>query len=190
MDVGQAKIYFSNFENEDELDDLFEGEVFKIKQFLISNFPTSKVFKAKLEKLKKLESAYTVLGGSQKNAELQSLIPVEFTESDLLDSFKSYSVILRTFRLNILKSYSVQDLERLVDLLIVETRSYAKCWRIESDELIKVPISKSPDEMSLLKNFSLSGVKNVQEVSKLNRDNELYKEAIRLSLWLKLEGNG
>jgi len=104
MDVGQAKIYFSNFENEDELDDLFEDEVFKIKQFLISNFPTSKVFKAKLDKLKKLESAYTVLGGSQKKTELPNLIPVEFTGGDLLESFKSYSVILRTFRLNILKN--------------------------------------------------------------------------------------
>ena len=86
------------------------------------------------------------------------------------------------------------DKHELIALLILNFNQYALKWAINLDgiKVDNIKISTVPDPMSILNAvelFNQAGLKYFSEISRNENDNLLLKESIRLSLWLKFEGN-
>lgn len=62
MTVEEAHIYLPQEDGVD-LIDLYESNLFVLKQFLVGHFPVSKVVQAKIKRIELLNTAYVALGG-------------------------------------------------------------------------------------------------------------------------------
>lgn len=190
MDISTAKNYFKNFDSIEELEDLFEEEVFKIKQYLIAHFPISKVYTSKVSKVFKLYDAYRMLGGDELFEKKSEIVKGTYSSDNLLDAFRAYSMVFNSFKMRLMSAEGVKDIEGLVEQILNETKAYAACWRLNDDQLSKIIVSKSPDEIALLTAFKELKNTSLSEIQNLDKENQLFKEANRLSLWLNREQNG
>lgn len=190
MDVSVAKNYFQYFDSKDELEDLFEEEIFKIKQYLIAHFPITKVYTSKIAKAHKLYQAYRVLGGDEVLECKVQLVSGDYSSENLQDSFIEYSKVFNSFKMALMNAGNGNDMQELVEHILKETKKYATCWKLDGIELKKSIVSKSPDEIGLLNAFKELKSTRLYDVQNLDSENQLFKEANRLSLWLNMEGNG
>ncbi len=90
-------------------------------------------------------------------------------------------------------SQSYDEIEQTAFQMIDNYKRYAECWPlIDIPENHRIKISEELDEMSLLEALSIfnnEDMTSFEEFNLLSVDNVLYKEAIRLSLWLNFEKN-
>lgn len=191
MTIESAKLILAHTE-EEVLEDVFENKLFEFKNFFINNLPTSKLFEAKFKKIRQLAEAYSVLGGEEAKA-------VSHVENVLIVSDKVYEIVIAQqavvteTKLKVFSSRNSADLIFFATQMIENLKRFAENWYVES--LIgnqDVKMSDVPDQMQLLKAlkvFNEEGKSTFNEILTLPDDNLLMKESIRLSLWLKFEGN-
>lgn len=183
-------LYFPEFEDLDELNDQYEEYLFENKQFFTSRFPVEKVFEAKISKLIKMNKSYVSLGGYVRGkTSIESQLKLKLSD-DLFELFNNYQLFKSNILREIHKSSSVEELIYYVRKWCEEVRAYAEKWCFSGFDKKDVIVSKSPNEMELLNSFrelnKSEGKISIEVIKNLPSLNPLYREAIRLSLLLKL----
>jgi len=180
--------------NEDHsLQDLYDEKLFEYRQFFSRQLPTTKLFSAKLKKLKQITEAFVLLGGEENNIESFSMVEQSYESIDVKDVVSMFQSDRNELKLRMNNGQSYNAIESSAMQMIENYKRYAQCWLLKSiPENHQIKLSEEIDEMSLLegvKEFNESGKTSFDELNSLSMDNVLYKEAIRLSLWLKFEEN-
>ena len=180
--------------NEDNsLQDLYDEKLFEFRQFFSRQLPTTKLFSAKLKKLKQITEAFLLLGGEERILETLPLKDNLYRGGNVKAVVSLFQSETNTLRLNMNRSQSYIEIENIAMQMIENYGRYAQCWLLKSiPENHELKLSQELDAMSLLaevSSFNTSGKTSFEELNTLSMDNLLYKEAIRLSLWLKFEEN-
>tara|TARA_B110000285_G_scaffold228503_1_gene291581 strand:- start:818 stop:1399 length:582 start_codon:yes stop_codon:yes gene_type:complete len=180
--------------NEDNsVQDLYDEKLFEFKQFFSRQLPTTKLFSAKLKKLRLITEAFEALGGKENNLESVPIVYQSYNGLDVKSVISIYQSENNTLKLkmNLSQSYSV--IENIAIQMVDSYRRYAECWELQTiPEGYQIKLSEELDAMSLLEgiaSFNKEGMTSFEELNSLSIDNVLYKEAIRLSLWLNFEKN-
>ena len=178
---------------DDSLQDLYDEKLFEFRQFLSRQLPTTKLFSAKLKKLKQFSEAFVILGGKENDLESFPTVYENYEGLELKNVISVYQRETNALRLKMNLSQSYNAIENVALQMVDNYKRYAGCWKLEViPENHKVKISEELDSMSLLEgvtSFNEEGKTTFKELNSLSMDNVLYKEAIRLSLWLKFEEN-
>lgn len=178
---------------DDSLQDLYDEKLFEFRQFFSRQLPTTKLFSAKLKKLKQITEAFVMLGGQENNLESFPQTFQSFEGLDVKTVVSLFQSERNDLRLRMNSSQSYMTIENNAMKMIESYDRYAQCWSLGSiPENHQVKLSEELDAMSLLKevaSFNERGSGSFEELNRLSMDNLLYKEAIRLSLWLKFEEN-
>lgn len=184
-----ATKYFKTSDIE-EIEELYEQEIFELKQFFLSRAPIAKLFKGRLNKLKSLQEAFEAVDSSQTKQKFEFSFPEE--NSDLLESYKAFQAAKNKVRLQISNELNGANLFQQVQILVDLEKHNAHSWllhkEIEEDE--SVVISKEPNPIDIL-----NGIYQYQQLggktfSNLKRNennppNVLVQEMKRLSLLFK-----
>jgi len=174
-------------EDPEDRDDAYEMAVFETRQFLLSKPVLLKTFQAKMNRLKKSQEAFLVLGGEE--SPLNSEPELRFTAvPEVLEHFIAYHTAKNSLKQRLANAGSFDAMEQVVNGLLELERRFVEPFSAYTgwtDE--EVLISKDPDAMavlSLLREQAASGFITLEELSE-NKNNlpaELTRELKRLSL--------
>jgi hypothetical protein len=187
MTENELKIFFPFNEN-DDLDDLFEERLFEFKQFFIQKTIIPKVFEAKINKLLKIEQAYNIIKNNHQQ-KFSITIKVENSfdiEQNILTVFNRYQIQKNDIKSKLQQSQSTVEIIQNVRALILLNKFYLDKWvDVPTDN--EIVISRETDPMELLKaikEFNLKGGVNFVDISeKINICPDiLIFESKRLSL--------
>ena len=180
-------------DEDNSVQDLYDEKLFEFKQFFSRQLPTTKLFSAKLKKLKQIAEAFLALGGKENDFDT---VPIDYQSYDNLNVKSVISIYQsenNALKLKMNLSQSYNSVEKTALEMIDSYKRYAECWMLNSlPENHQIKLSGELDAMSLLegvKHFNEEGMTSFEELNTLSMDNVLYKEAIRLSLWLNFEKN-
>lgn len=194
MTSQEIQLYFPHTPD-DNLEDLFEERLFEFKQFFLTKAVIPKVFRAKIERLKKFDTAYHfALKRDVNNSSLKTNEPSHFQSNDILTNFNEYQRIKNEFKKCILQTDEASKLILIVDQFLKSTLNYIIKWKnVEIDE--EILISKEPDPMELLKAIKVFNSKGGFEFSDIVLKQNicpkiLIIESKRLSLQTNIENNG
>ncbi len=192
MTEQEAKLVLvSNEEN--SIEDVFEDELFQLKQSFLSSLPTSKLFNSKFKKITRLSDAYSALGGTQQSIIEVEQVPFDYSSNNVREVLTSFQENDSKIKLLLLSSSSASTVIDLGTQLVNNYKAFASKWRLTNIPLKQeVRMSDVPDPMNLIQavnEFNESGKKNFDEIEALDNNNLLKKEAIRLTLWLNFEAN-
>ncbi|MBI1837249.1 MAG: hypothetical protein HYR91_08300 [Flavobacteriia bacterium] len=199
MTKEEAYLFFS-FTDEDELEEVYEQQLFDYKQFFISKNPIRKVFRAKVQKMKKMHEAYLLLEGEEANEGDFEKISFSFESKTIEDTFNHAHFVRNQFKQKIQFAKSARELEFIISNYIEFQTKYLQSWieiDLENDETVLV--SKEPDVMGLLKairsckEIGIRTFVDLKEKAEEKNENIFLKmllmEAKRLSLLRKMELN-
>ena len=179
--------------DDNSLQDLYDEKLFEFKQFFSRQLPTTKLFYAKLKKLKQITEAYLELGGEEVFMRGVSVAYQQYNSPDVKSVISIFQSQNNALKLKMNLSQSYDEIEKTAFQMIDNYKRYAKCWPlIDIPENHRIKISEELDAMSLLEALSIfnnEDMTSFEEFNLLSVDNVLYKEAIRLSLWLNFEKN-
>lgn len=177
----------------DDLEDRYEELLFEDKQFFTSRAIVPKVFRARIEKIKKREEAFRRISKIKTQEKNKVVALLNDNATDLLQNF----LYFQKDRASILQHvYQIKECETLIDLieqLISRFIDYMNFWQvdyIENTEGILISKELDPTELyNAIKAFSDAGGVNVKEIQSLffNGKVLLENEAKRLSLLLQNE---
>ena len=190
MTSEEARIYIVATD-EDAMENEFLAELFKHKNFFISNSPIPKIFLSRLNKLNKIREAYLALGGIEGKSAFEE-VRSNYKDKSLGEIFREYSSIRNVLKQKIMVSNTISDIESIVLNLLQETRLYANAWSYDCESLEGVLVSNEMDQMIMLNQIKkLEAVEPIaiEAIQKLDAENVLVRESKRLSLWLKLDQN-
>lgn len=190
----EIQLYFPH-KLDDNLEDLYEERLFEFKQFFLMKPVILKVFNAKIERLRKFETAYRFALKSDDNKELhETLKPSYFQTNNILTCFNNYQEIKNEFKKSILQINNSDKLILIIDHFLKSTLNYINKWEnVEIED--EILISKEPDPMELLtaiKVFNSKGGFEFHDIV-LNQNicpKILIIESKRLSLQSNIENNG
>lgn len=191
MTIEEAKLFFK-LEEEDDIQDAYDEQLFEFKQFFLSKPIISKVFKSKLEKLAKFEEAFCLLTDSRFKPLIAEKTSIVFSDN-VLEAFQRFEQLKSELKQQISLATSSSDLAQKVDSLLVVTYTYYQKWR--TSELLPVEIdviAKDPDAMELLtaiRTFNMQGGERFEDISSQKNQPILMKEMKRVSLLLEKFGN-
>ncbi len=184
-----ARNYFKT-SDQSEIEEIYEQEIFELKQFFLSRAPIAKLFKGRIAKLNKLQAAFEEINSNQ----IKSDFEISFPENSiyLLDSYTNYQAVKNKIRLLISNELNGVNLIPLVQKLIDLEKDHAKQWSILDDSELDetVVVSKEPNPIDILNainEYQLKGNKTLEEL-KRNENNPpivLIQEMKRLSLLFK-----
>ena len=135
----------------EEWEEVFEEQIFTLKQQLLTLVPIYKLYKAKLSKWKKLEEAFIHLGGQFQQVDLSQLkLETPIFSDNISDAFKTYQEYRNRLKISLLNSVDSEIVIVVLDSFIKLEVSYAALWQSEDfdDNII---ISNVPDPMEILK---------------------------------------
>lgn len=176
-------LYFPH-SSDDDLEELFDQRLFEYKQFFATRAVIPKVFKARLEKLAKMDLAYRQL------MELEEVATVSCSEvtfpDNVLDAYNLFEREKGIRKIRLLKAASGSELSTAVHCLIALYERFYQKWPILKEESTVI-IGKEPDSMELfavLKEESEKGICSFLELEK-TQSQFLRNEMKRVSLWLQ-----
>ena len=176
---------------EDDLEELFEDRLFEFKQKLLMLSPARKLYDLHLKKFRKVADAFYFLSGDQP---IECKISFELSSFNgvLSDSWKVFNGNKNKLKLLLSNASNLAEVELVLDFMLANMVDYSNQFeRLELAEPNEVVVlSKEPDAMEItvaINAFNDQGFHNISEIVKLESDNMLYQEAIRLSLWSKKE---
>jgi hypothetical protein len=192
MDPSKAKLHFP-IQDGDDLQDLYDEQIFNYKQFFLNHAPSTKLFHSKLRKLQLMHDAFIFFGGSD-DLECEKWLKLKPYEGNLVQEvYNVFQVNSNEIKLKISKCNNARCLTRFAEIRIKNLHDYASMWVIDIEESVNdVLISKEADEMLMIaaiKLFNAQGFNTFKEATQLDLGNVLRKESIRLSLWLKMESD-
>jgi hypothetical protein len=131
----------------DDIDDVFEEQLFELKKQLLSIVPIHKIVLPRIKKIEKLNTAYNTLT-SNVPVEKYCVIDYFFNEN-ILDTFLKYQEVRGKIRLALMNSTNPENVIAYVQNLVMLELNYASCWKseINSNEVV---VSKQPDPMEIL----------------------------------------
>ena len=190
MTKEDALLYFP-LNDEIDIDELYDELLFEQKQFLSNRMPISKVFNSRVSRLKKLEEAFLFFGGKKPESRKNDINLLECTNDSIHESHQVFQGNLTQIKLGLFNASTVTELLSSIDQLFKNQIAFARKFE-QVDKQIEIHpiVSKEPDAMEIIKAIHAAneiGITKFNELSQLPVDNILIQEAIRLSLWLKLE---
>ena len=192
MKKADALLYL-NIEEGLDPEEAYENQLFSFKQFFLSNVPTTKTCSAKRKRLEKIHQAYIFLSGAEDIFDCKKPELISYNSNEVARAFRTYQENNNRIKLKISSSRNAKCLGDYAEFLIENLSLYAKHWELDlkgTDE--HVLVTKEPDAVEMLKAinaFNDEGYKTFDEIEKLDAGNCVYRESIRLSLWLKMENN-
>lgn len=152
MTLNEARLILKIEDNED-INDRWESELFEIKRFLLTSTPIPKVFESKMTRLKKYHEAYEVLTGIKTEQYVignDEVIPV-FSE-DLEEAFHSLHQYRIKFKGLLNSSYDINEINTIVSNWLTTEAIYVDKWKFTESLQIPEEViqSKEPDPMDLL----------------------------------------
>ena len=192
MTKEEALIYLPVSDGVD-LEDVYDERMFSFREFFISSVPTTALYSAKISQLKMIHKAYEILADEKIAADFSELELLPYTEENIFDLVIAFQKNNSSFKYQVMMSESMLDLIDLAEQMLINMKNYALCWRLDLKlEGVDVKVTQPTDELELLKELELlhkDGRATLAEIPKLNSKSCVFKEAIRLSLWRKLEGH-
>ena len=196
MKEKEIQLYFPHTKD-DNIDDIYDEKLFEFKQFFLNKPTIPKVFKAKIEKIKKFETAFRELK-KQTNKLTENkhsnYSQLKTEGVNILETFNNYQKTKNQFKLLILNANNSTALIEVIENLMEITFDYLHKWPyIKNEE--KIILSKEPNPMDILssvKEFNLKGGFEFADIIKLqNKCPKLLQlESKRLSLQLNILNNG
>lgn len=187
MTEAEARLFFP-FEEGDDLEDLYDERFFEYKQFFLTKAVVGRVFRAKLEKLLKFETAYSVLISTDIPLVQEQLDSFNFSDS-VSEAFALFEQMKGEIRQKIGLARNTKDLIPYVEQLILLVKCYYQKWNTEKAIEIEIDsISKEPDSMEILRSvkaFESAGGKTFNDILEQKGNEELQKEMKRVSLLLQ-----
>jgi hypothetical protein len=177
----------------DDLEERYEELLFEDKQFFTTKAVVSKVFRARIEKMKKREEAFRSLTSSTISENYE---PIQLSFEKTSDLHQNYLNFQKDRALLMQQLYRAKECQTVIDIiehLLNRYVAYLVPWQMNrKEETAGVIISKEPDPTDLynaLKAFSEAGGKNVNEIQTLfyNGKSLLETESKRLSLLFQNE---
>ena len=184
-----ARNYFKT-SDQSEIEEIYEQEIFELKQFFLSRAPIAKLFKGRIAKLNKLQEVFDEINSNQIKADFE----ISFPENSiyLLDSFTNFQAVKNKIRLLISNELNGYNLLLLVQKLIDLEKEHAKEWsftdEIELDETVVVSKEPNPiDILNAINEYQQKGNETLKELKRNenNPPNVLIQEMKRLSLLFK-----
>ena len=190
MTKKDALIYFP-VEDVEELNDAYSDYLFEFQQFFVSRVPVTRLFNSKIEKLVNIRKAYELLrGGVSERCQVQvELRP--FNIDDVYGLVTRFQENQNKLRHELMMAKSITNLIIVVRQLLENMGEYAASWSdVLIEDRVDVRITHPVDEVELLMELEQlnKGARiRMEDIKNLDSTSLVYKEAIRLSLWRKLE---
>jgi hypothetical protein len=137
----------------EDWEDVFEEEVFALKQQLLTLLPVHKLYQSKIDKWKKLEEAFVSLGGKLEEDVHFETPNFSFSEQ-LLEAFESYQKHKNNLKLKLTQITTSSSLINICNSLIELELKYALKWNLNV-EVDQVVLSSQPDPMEILQAIKL-----------------------------------
>ncbi|MFA7273484.1 MAG: hypothetical protein WC044_06425 [Crocinitomicaceae bacterium] len=186
------RLFFPHEEG-DDWEERYEELLFEDKQFFTTRVIVPKVFRARLEKIKKREAAFRRLSGIIPREPLPKsecqIATTEYLKSIYLSFQKDKAVLFQQLYLAQECATVVFLIEKLLEYFL----RYATNWKLSTlNDTNEILLSKEldPSELySALSAFDQAGGESVNEIETLffEGKNQLLTEAKRLSLLLQNE---
>ena len=191
MTTAEATIHLHINPNE-SIEEVLEIKLFEFKTFFLQKTILDKVFKSRLEKLKRIEQAYLTL--SKEN--LKPITPQNFDlieSNEIITIYNDFQAKLNKIKLNINQANSTNQLIYTVEKLLTLHNQYLEKWP-ETNYSGEVVISKEKNPMELffaIQKFQQNGGNYFEDlVKKENICPEILRnETKRLSLCRNLNKN-
>ena len=184
MTIEEARLFFK-FNEDEHLQDAYDDQLFEFKQFFLSKPIILKVFKSKIEKLKKFENAYCLLSNSRFKPFTFEDYSIEFSDR-VLEAFQLYEQKKSELKQQIMSVNNSNAVAQNVQKLLDVTYLYYQKW--QTSEVIEIEldvIAKDPDAMELLSSiraFEANGGENFSDILVQKNQPILMKEMKRVSL--------
>ena len=191
MTKKEAFLFFP-FEEDDDLDDLYEERLFEFKQFFITKFPLEKVFFAKEKKMLQMHLAFIYLSESTEKSPIQRELPTISFSTNIKESFQLYQQHRSTLKNNILQSSNSNEVSFQIHQLLELQKKYNEIWTMVSIlPESEIPLSVEPDPMAFLNvihEFNQLGGYTFEDLNTMRNISPelLLNEAKRLSLCFKM----
>lgn len=191
MTIEEARLFFK-FNEDEHLQDAYDDQLFEFKQFFLSKPIILKVFKSKIEKLKKFENAYCLLSNSRFKPFTFEDYSIEFSDR-VLEAFQLYEQKKSELKQQIMSVNNSNAVAQNVQKLLDVTYLYYQKW--QTSEVIEIEldvIAKDPDAMELLSSiraFEANGGENFSDILVQKNQPILMKEMKRVSLLLEKFGH-
>ena len=105
------------FEDEDELEDLYEDKLFEFKQKVLVAAPSTKLYQYHLTKLSKVHAAYLHLTASA-NPERTIEYTAKVNQDSLISAWRDFNRNKNELKLKLVNTFSFSDIEFILDCLI------------------------------------------------------------------------
>lgn len=188
MTKAEALIYLPMKSN-DNLDDIYETELFSFKQYFIQKPPLAKLLNSKLKKLSKINEAFIELGGELNREPFAFQLPI-FT-NNVKETINLFFQSQSQIKLAIQNTDNGIKLLEIIHSYLELMRFYVQMWNtvdVGSIEGVKAVQEPNPMElMAAVGDFESQGRKLFAEINKMNEEHLLIQEAKRLYLWNKLD---
>lgn len=186
MTSEEAKAFLSLHDIED-IDDRYDEMLFEQKQYFLSKAPIHKVFESRLNKVRKISSAFEVLYQKQEPSIIESNQKMEFSDEVKL-AFDAYESWKTTIKFKISASRTFSELINTIGNYLKGVEEYQNKWLSNMSIDAEVVLGKEPDVMEMLqaiKEFEENGHKYFSDIENLKGNNLLLKEMKRVSLLFK-----
>lgn len=180
---------FLSLNEDDDLYDVYEEQLFEHRKFFLSKAPVSTLFEGRIARMTKLQEAFEVLGGTvdhQENPMQEAIVPA----TSILETYLAFQKSKNSLKMQLSNAQSVPELAHAARALVKLEHDNAGAWHAEFPEEETVIVSREPDPMYLLesiKQYAEQGGKTFAQLK--NQENNppalLVQEMKRLSLLFK-----
>lgn len=191
MTTAEATIYLPKSSDE-SLEEALENKLFEFKMFFLQKTILDKIFKSRLEKLKRIEQAYSIL--SKKELKTPTKHQCNLIEdNEIITVYNDFHSKLNKIKLWINEANCTTQLIYTIEKLLMLHNQYLEKWP-ETEYSDEVIISKEKDPMELfyaIQTFRQNGGIHFQDIIKKQNicPEILLNETKRLSLCRNLNKN-
>ena len=186
----EALLYFPIM-NGAEIDDLYENRVFELQQFFLKQVPLSRLYRAKIKRMRLEHQAYLELGGICESNPMDLPDLITTLSPYLLEVTRVYQTNLSQLKSTVIRVSTLIQLETVSTLFIANMENYARAFHY-SEKSSVVRVTQPEDELKLLQELILLDQEEritFAQISNLNMNSHVRREANRLSLWLEMEAD-
>lgn len=187
MTKSDALVYFP-YNEEDDLEELYEERLFEFKQFFLSRPPSIRAFSGRIKKMNQMHEAYVLI--AQKEPETYDLDKERGYDRPLevKPSFLRFLEIENKLKWLLSNAISAVTVTKVLNRLVENRIAFAGLWPKTSEGDVESHKWLDPMEMlALIDQFNEQGFRYFSEIPQLSETNVLRQEGNRLSLWMKLE---
>lgn len=186
MTEDEARL-FLGLQEGDDLEDAYEDALFEIRKFLLAKPVLLKTLQSRQAKLKQLQQAFGILGGTEPELPVVSSIAFHPSEN-ILEHHSRYFEAKNELKRRLSAASGAEDMHRIIDELIELERSFVKPFSLITDWTSEeVLVSREADSMEIIRELRRLQEEGVETLEALNKNKDrlsiaLLRELKRLSL--------